>query len=324
MQQDLIQQRLDAKAHRQDVISKLIPYMGLAVLIVFFTVVTGGMLLSPTNLSNLVNQCFTLVMVSIGGAFVYAHGGSDMSIAATCGCGQLAAAYLITQMGMPLWVAILACIAVTVLGSCMTASIGLIFSVPVFIGSMCIRSVFVGILSSATSGSKIFISQNAFPMMTNTAVKFSVLLVMILAGYYLFEMTPFGKQDKAIGGNENTARQAGVSVKKIKLVSYILIGLCTGVAAVFQMFRNGEVTAQSGTGLEFNLMLAVILGGMPMRGGEKCRFISAIIGAITVAVLENGLVLWGLDLSLVNGIKGLLFVAIVGLSYDKSLGKLVS
>lgn len=134
MQQDLIQQRLDAKAHRQDVISKLIPYMGLAVLIVFFTVVTGGMLLSPTNLSNLVNQCFTLVMVSIGGAFVYAHGGSDMSIAATCGCGQLAAAYLITQMGMPLWVAILACIAVTVLGSCMTASIGLIFSVPVFIG----------------------------------------------------------------------------------------------------------------------------------------------------------------------------------------------
>ena len=147
---------------------------------------------------------------------------------------------------------------------------------------------------------------------------------MILAGYYLFEMTPFGKQDKAIGGNENTARQAGVSVKKIKLISYILIGFCTGMAAVFQMFRNGEVTAQSGTGLEFNLMLAVILGGMPMRGGEKCRFISAIIGAITVAVLENGLVLWGLDLSFVNGIKGLLFVIIVGLSYDKSLGKLVS
>ncbi len=73
------------------------------------------------------------------------------------------------------------------------------------------------------------------------------------------------------------------------------------------MFRNGEVTAQSGTGLEFNLMLAVILGGMPMRGGEKCRFMAAVVGAMTVAVLENGLVLWGLDPALVNGVNGPLY-----------------
>lgn len=324
MQADLIQKQLDEKAQRKDLINKLIPYLGLVTLVIFFTIVTGGKLMSPTNLANLVNQCFTLVMVSIGGAFVYAHGGSDMSIAATCGCGQLVAGTLLVNMGAPLWVAILACIAITVIGSCMTASIGLVFGVPVFIGSMCIRSVFSGILSSATTGSKIFVSQNAYPVMTSPALKFSVLLVMILLGYYLFEMTPFGKQDKAIGGNENTAKQAGVSTKKIKLISYILVGVCTGMAAVFQMFRNGEVTAQSGTGLEFNLMLAIILGGMPMRGGEKCRFMSAIVGAITVAVLENGLVLWGLDLNLVNGIKGLLFVIIVGLSYDKSLGKLVA
>ncbi len=325
MQQDmLIQQKLDEKARRKDLMGKMIPYMGLVSLLLFFAIVTRGMIFSSTNLMNLVNQCFTLVMVSIGGAFVYAHGGSDMSIAATCGCGQLMAAWLLTEMNAPLWVAIVACVGVTVLGSCMTASIGLVLGVPVFIGSMCIRSVFSGILSSGTNGTKIFLSQNAYPMMSNVAVKFSVLLIMILLGYYLFEMTPFGKQDKAIGGNENTARQAGVKVRKIKLISYIIIGVCVGIAAIFQMFRNGEVTAQSGTGLEFNLMLAVILGGMPLRGGEKCRFMSAIIGAITVAVLENGLVLWGLDINLVNGIKGLLFVVIVGLSYDRSLGKLVT
>ncbi len=78
MQQDIIQKRLDEKAHRKDIINKLVPYMGLVTLIIFFTIATDGMLLSSTNLANLVNQCFTLVMVSIGGAFVYAHGGSDM------------------------------------------------------------------------------------------------------------------------------------------------------------------------------------------------------------------------------------------------------
>ena len=324
MVQDVVQRLLDERAQRKDLFERFIPYMGLGTIFLFFLVVTKGAIVSGTNLANLNNQCFTLVMVSIGGAFVYAHGGSDMSIAATCGCGQLVAAYLLTQAGLPIWVCVLACIAITVLGSCMTASIGLVFGVPVFIGSMCIRSVFNGVLSGATSGSKIFVQQSAYPLMNNAALKLCILLGMILVGYYPFECTPFGKQDKAIGGNENTARQAGVSTKRIKLFSYIIIGFCVGIAAIFQMFRSGEVTAQTGTGLEFNLMLAVILGGMPMRGGEKCRFLSAVIGAVTVAVLENGLVLWGLDVALVNGVKGLLFVAIVGLSYDKSLGKLVS
>lgn len=322
--QDVIQKTLDDKARQKDLIGKFIPYLGLAVLLIFFLIVTRGALVNELNRSNLINQCFTLVMVSIGGAFVYAHGGSDMSIAATCGCGQLVAAYLLTQVGLPLWICILVCVLTTVIGACMTASIGLVFGVPVFIGSMCIRSVFSGILNGATSGSKIFVAQSTYAYMNNTTLKFVILLAVILFGFFLFEYTPYGKQNKAIGGNENTAKQAGINTKKVMLVSYILVGICVGIAATFQMFRNGEVTAQSGTGLEFNLMLAVILGGMPMRGGEKCRFMSAVIGALTVAILENGLVLWGLDVTLVNGVKGLLFVAIVGLSYDKSQGKLVS
>ncbi len=321
---DDVQARLDKTARRKEVLERILPYMGLTVLFVFFLIVTGGKLVSGKNLENLVNQCFTLMMVSIGGAFVYAHGGSDMSVAASCGVGQLVAAILMTQFGLPLPVCILVCILITVVGSMLTASVGLIFSVPVFIGSMCVRSVFNGILSGGTGGSKIYVGQTLYPIMSNTGVKFAVLIIMIALGYYLFECTPFGQQNKAIGGNPTTAKQAGISTKKIMLISYVILGVCVGLAAMFQLFRNGEVTSQSGTGLEFNLMLAVILGGMPMRGGEKCRFMAAVVGALTVAVLENGLVLWGLDASLVNGVKGLLFVAIVALSYDKSQGKLVA
>ncbi len=322
--QEDIQKQLDMKARRKDRLEFIIPYMGLGSLFIFFLIVTHGKLVSGQNLENLINQCFTLMIVAIGGAFVYAHGGSDMSVAASCGCGQLAAAILMTKFNVPLPVCILVCILTTVVGSMLTASVGLIFSVPVFIGSMCVRSVFNGILSGGTGGSKIYVGQTLYPIMSNTYVKFTVLVVMIAVGYYLFECTPYGKQNKAIGGNPNTAKQAGISTKKVMLISYIILGVCVGIAAMFQIFRNGEVTSQSGTGLEFNLMLAIILGGMPMRGGEKCRFLAAVVGALTVAVLENGLVLWGLDANLVNGVKGLLFVAIVALSYDKSQGKLVA
>lgn len=319
-----IQEQLDRKERRKNIINQVLPYAGLVGIFLFFLIVTRGNLINEKNLANLVNQCFTLTVVAMGGAFVFAHGGADMSIAATCGCAQLAAAVLLTQLGMPLWVCVSAAILVAVLGACMTASVALVFRVPVFVGSMCIRAVFSGILATATAGSKVFVSQASYGYMNSVALKGTVLIALFAIGYYLFECTALGKRDRAIGGNEQTAKQAGININKVKLQSYIILGICVGIAAVFQMFRNGEVTSQSGTGLEFNMMLAIVLGGLPMRGGEKARFTAAVVGALTVAILENGLVLWGMDTMLVNGVKGLLFVIIIGLSYDKSQGKLVT
>jgi ribose transport system permease protein len=160
--------------------------------------------------------------------------------------------------------------------------------------------------------------------MNNTALKAIILIVFIAVGYYLFEYTSLGKGLRAIGGNTRTAQHAGVKIKKTILVAYIILGICVGVAAIFQMFRNGKVTTQSGSGLEFNMMMAIVLGGFPMMGGDKSRISSAIIGALTVTVLVNGLTVWGVDANLINGIKGLLFIVIVAMSYDRSMGKLVS
>jgi ribose transport system permease protein len=75
--------------------------------------------------------------------------------------------------------------------------------------------------------------------------------------------------------------------------------------------------------MEFNIMMAIVLGGFPFSGGDKARLQSAVVGAVTVTILTNGLILWGLDPMLVNGVKGLLFLIIIGLSYDRSKGKLV-
>jgi len=70
--------------------------------------------------------------------------------------------------------------------------------------------------------------------------------------------------------------------------------------------------------------MAIALGGFPMRGGERSRLSAAIVGAVTITVLANGLQLWGLDPATINCVKGVLFVLIVALSYDRSDGKLIS
>lgn len=318
-----IQQELDQKAAQKNMLMAVVPYIGLAFIIVFFTIVTGGKFLSKDNLANLLNQGFVLALISIGFAFVYAHGGSDFSVGAVSGVAQLVCG-LLMLMGCPLWLCILACIAVCIAGAFCTATITLVFGVHVFIGSMCVRTSFTGILRAATENVEIVVDYQKYSFMNNTLVKAAVLIAVIAIGYYLFNCTVVGKYNKALGGNPLTAIQAGISKRKLIYLAYILMGTCVGIASVFAFFRTGKVTAYSGNGYEFNVMMAIILGGFPLTGGDRGRISSTIIGAATVTCLANGLSLWGLDVLLISGVKGILFVIIVALSYDRSSGKLVS
>ena len=98
----------------------------------------------------------------------------------------------------------------------------------------------------------------------------------------------------------------------------------SSIAGIFQMFRSSMVNMNSGSGIEFNIMLAVVLGGFPMTGGDKASLPAAVIGAITATLLSNGLAMWGLDPNIVNGVKGAIFIIMIGLSYDRSAGKLIN
>lgn len=289
-----IQELLEKRAAVKQKISKVVPYAGLAFVLIFFTLVTSGRFVSQANLVNMINQCFSLVIVAVGASFVYAHGGMDFSIGVSCGVAQMVGGLLLTKLGMPMPVVIAAVLVVPALGCLLVALISTVFHVPVFIGSMCIRSVFMGLLTVGVSKAEISISLAKYGYMNNILVKILVLFGVIIIGYYLFEFTPLGKREKAIGGNPATARQAGIKINKQIFLGYALMGICVGIAGVFAMFRAGNVTMNSGSGMEFNIMLAIVLGGFPMSGGDKASVGSAIIGAMTAVLLTNGLTVWGL------------------------------
>ena len=113
-------------------------------------------------------------------------------------------------------------------------------------------------------------------------------------------------------------------MNKYKLVAYLILGACVGVAAFFQLTRLGQVSSSSGSGLEFNMMIAMVLGGFPMSGGSFARFRQFILGGVTMTILSSGLIMCGLDVSLVAGVKGLIMLLIVGLTYDRSVMKQVT
>jgi ribose/xylose/arabinose/galactoside ABC-type transport system permease subunit len=111
---------------------------------------------------------------------------------------------------------------------------------------------------------------------------------------WLLGRTVFGRHVYAIGGNEETARMSGVNVNRVLFLVYLMSGLATGLAAVVLTSRLGSGDPNIGIGFEFEVIVAVILGGTSLAGGEG-RIAGTIVGALIVGFLGNGLNLIGVE-----------------------------
>lgn len=308
------------KAQRKSMMMNVFPFAGLVFTILVLEIVTKGLLLSANNLTNIINQCFTTAIVGIGASFVYARGGMDFSIGPSCGVAQLILIASVAHYGMPVWEGVLLTIAFTLCCSLLVGIGSDMLHLQPFIVSLCVRSACSGILVVACNnlGKTIQVPLGTFRFFSNNTLKAIVLLVLLILGYYLFEKTGIGKEQKAIGGNLVTAYQSGIRPRKSVFISHLALGICVGIAACYQMVRAGSVTAQSGSGLEFNIMIALALGGFPMAGGSSAKMRAMIVGVLTITFLTNGLTLAGVDSDYISIIKGLLFIIIVTVSYDRS------
>ena len=148
----------------------------------------------------------------------------------------------------------------------------------------------------------------------------AVLIVESLLVAFAFNRMKMGKYVKAIGANAATAEQSGASIIKYKILAYIVMGVCTVAAALFQMGYTGSASDSTGTGLEMNVMIALILGGMPLSGGMKSRVSSAIVGAVTFSLLNVGLPLIGVPTEFTFMVKAVIFVIVVLITCRKRGG----
>ena len=155
------------------------------------------------------------------------------------------------------------------------------------------------------------------------AAAFTVLFLVFCLGWYLFNRTKLGKYQKAIGGNETVAALSGVNTRRYIILSHVILGICASIAAVFSVARSGAVAANSGAGLELDVLVALVLGGMPLSGGSRARIRAAVIGALTVTALQNGLTLVGVEASIVEGITGVLFIVCVAFTFVRKPGDIV-
>ena len=149
----------------------------------------------------------------------------------------------------------------------------------------------------------------------------ALILEVLIVGY-IFRYTRIGKNVKAIGANPVAAHQNGISLVRYKIAAYVVMGVCVVAASLFQMGYTASASDSTGTGFEMNVMVSLILGGMPLNGGMHSQISCAVVGSFTYAILDVGLPMLGVQPNEVFVIKAVLFLAVVVLTCRKKTGVL--
>jgi D-xylose transport system permease protein len=155
----------------------------------------------------------------------------------------------------------------------------------------------------------------AFVYMMNTQggvpIPVVVLLAVALVGAFLTQNTTFGRYLYAIGGNPDAARLSGISLRRHILGSFCLLGALVGVASLLHTARVGSASPDAGTLMELDAIAACVIGGTSLMGGRG-TVVGAMLGALIMASLDNGMSLKNVESSTQYIIKGAVLVAAVG------------
>ncbi len=286
------------------------------VLIIAICGLAAPRFLTPGNLLNILRNTSIVGSIALGMTFVIIAGGIDLS---NGGVFAAAGAVLIFLQRMkapdgspavPLVVPIVAACAVAVAFGLVNGTVVTKAKLPPFIVTLAVgiiaRSVTMYICRGATiMGNNVpQFNQIGSGSVFNIPIPFIVVIVMAILFHILLTRTKYGTYVFAVGGNENAARFSGIKVDRIRIITYALVGLCTGIASTMEMSRMVAVAAaSSGNQYEFEAITAVIVGGTSLNGG-KGRLIGTIVGFIILGIVNNMMIMLNISPYLSGAVKG--------------------
>ena len=288
---------------------------GLILVVAVLGILTGGSIFAGGNMQIILNQSYSLIILSAGVTFIIAHGGIDFSCASVAAVATMVIG-LLNQAGCPLLLAGIAGVITAVILSSITGILTVFFNVPAFIASLCMMNIGRGLVVMVIANNPAELVGD-YSFYRSWVLKLVVLVVLLGIAYILMNHMLAGRYNKAIGANAIAAAQGGVAVKKYRLIAYAFSGLCIGVASFFLLCRNPIVTTNFANGLQLEVLVAVMLGGMAPKGGYKASIRCAVVGSVIIGFLSNGLVLLGVSDLLIEGIEGIVFLITILIFYAK-------
>jgi ribose transport system permease protein len=280
----------------------------------------GPRFLKVRNLLNVTNQIAFIAIIAIGMTMVIIVGGIDLSVGSLVGLSAVIAAILIRDHGhgaeasvSDLIVCCAAAIGACALAGAFNGFFITLMGIPPFIVTLATMSVASGLASMLTHSETINEIPASILVLTRGSLAGSpnpVILMLVLygVGHVVLSRTTFGRYLYAVGGNRKAAWLCGVPVRRVELASYIISGSLAGLAGVLMVSQYQSGAPTYGATYELQVIAAVVVGGTSLSGGQG-RMFGTLLGALLIAVVQNGMNLMEISSDPQKVVLGLVILA---------------
>jgi ribose transport system permease protein len=297
-------------------------YIGFVVIFVIFALTLNEKgFLNPNNLLNIVRQTAMIAVMAVAMTFVLSAGEIDLSVGAVAGLTTVTVAMAIAVVGpfAGVLAGIATGIAVGMFNGWLTTRIG----IPSFLTTLAMMGIAKGVAMWISNTAAVPILSPAYSWLFGggSLAKIPVLLFWMVLfgaiGHVVLRRTGFGRRVLATGGGETAARYSGIDTKAIKFRVLVISSTAAAFAGMLYAGRLQSGRFQLGEGDELSVIAAAVLGGTSLFGG-KGTIIGTIVGALMIGMINNGLILMGLEFSQQLIARGAIIILAVALSQKRS------
>ena len=276
------------------------PLLGLVLLCIVGTLLNGEFATLDNGLNVLTRTAF-IGIIAVGMCFVIISGGIDLSVgsmaALIAGSIILFMNWAAPQFGSPLMAVAAGMLLAILLGAAFGLAHGLLITkgrIEPFIVTLGTLGIFRAYLTYFSNGGAITLDNELsdiyspvyYANLLGVPFPVWVFVLVALAGGVILNRTAYGRYVQAIGSNEQVARYAAVDVDRVKILTYVLLGVCVGIATLLYVPRLGSASPTTGLLWELEAIAAVIVGGTALKGGAG-SITGTVIGAILLSVISN-------------------------------------
>jgi len=296
--------------------NRLLPLLFLWLALGAYFAATENHFLDWQNITSTLEQNSVLFTVAMAETVVLLAGAVDLSAGALLALTGLV--LTISNSGVPPWAAlVLTVLTGGVLSGCLNGlPIGLAKMNP-FVVTLGTASIFLGVANVITNANTEVINNATLlsDIVGKTIGSFPIVAIEMLAVFaafwWMLRYTYFGRNVYAVGGNAEAATLAGISVARVRIAAFVILGLATGFAAALYAGQLLSVAPSSGTGLELRAITVVLLGGTSLAGGRGGVGGTAL-AVLFLATLQNGLDIGGVSSFWQDIVTGSVLVLAVG------------
>jgi ribose transport system permease protein len=276
-------------------------YAGFVVIFIFFSITLADKgFLDPNNLLNIVRQTAMIAIMAVGMTFVLSAGEIDLSIGSVAGLASVTTALALAKFGLVggILCGVLTGIVVGMINGLLTTRVG----IPSFLVTLAMMGIAKGAAMWVSATAAVPILNKTYYSVFGSGnlgpVPGLLIWALIAAaiGHVALRKTTFGRKVLATGGSETAAKFTGIKTHNIKMQVLIISSLTAAFAGMLYAGRLRSGRFQLGEGDELSVIAAAVLGGTSLFGGFG-SVVGSIMGALMIGLINNGLILMGLEFS---------------------------